>query len=122
MLRASLYQQSLLEVDPDEIDLPLDSFERQLRDLVPRLFSVDDFRDIHPSAEGAPTSCPLVLTAMLLLQFRFDVSDRVLYERCARDLGWRYAIGLKFGDLPPSTATIVRFRSALRNKKCAARW
>ena len=43
MLRATLYQQSLLEVDPDEIDLPLHSFERQLRDLVPRLFSVDDF-------------------------------------------------------------------------------
>ena len=117
MLRASLYQQSLLEVDPDEIALPLGSFERQLRDLVPRLFSVNDFHELHPSTEGAPTCCPLVLVAMLLLQFRFDVSDRLLVERCTRDLGWRYAIGLKRGDLPPSTTTIVRFRSALRQLK-----
>lgn len=117
MLRASLYQQSLLEVDPDEINLALDGFERQLRDLIPRLFSVDDFRDLHPSTEGAPTCCPLVLVAMLLLQFRFDVSDRVLNERCTRDLGWRYAIGLKRGEFPPSTTTVARFRSALRRVK-----
>ena len=117
MLRATLYQQSLLEVDPDEIALPLNAFERQLRDLVPRLFSVDDFRELHPSTDGAPTRCPLVLVAMLLLQFRFDVSDRVLDERCTRDLGWRYAIGLKRGAFPPSTTTVVRFRSALRRLK-----
>ena len=67
MLRATSYQQSLLEVDPDEIALPRDSFERCLRDLVPRLFSVDDFRELHPSTDGAPTCCPLVLTARLLL-------------------------------------------------------
>lgn len=117
MLRATLYQQSLLEVDPDEIALPLDAFERRLRDLVPKVFSVDDFRDLHPSTDGAPTRCPLVLIAMLLLQFRFGVSDRVLYERCTRDLGWRYAIGLERGEFPPSTASVVRFRSALRRLK-----
>ena len=117
MLRATLYQQSLLEVDPDEIGLPHGSFERQLRDLVPRLFSVGDFRDVHPSTDGAPTRCPLVLIAMLLLQFRFGVSDRVLDERCTRDLGWRYAIGLERGEFPPSTTTVVRFRSALRKLK-----
>ena len=114
MLRATLYQQSLLEVDPDEIDLSPTCFQRRLRELVPTLFSVDDFRALHPSNDGAPTACPLVLVAMLLLQFRYNVSDRVLVEQCTRDLSWRYAIGLTKGASPPKTATVVRFRSALR--------
>jgi hypothetical protein len=54
---------------------------------------------------------------MLLLQFRFRVSDRVLVERSTRDLGWRYALGLERGVLPPSQGSVVRFRSALRRVK-----
>lgn len=113
MLRGSLYQQSLLEVDPDEIRLPEDAFERHLPDLVTRLVSMDDFRGFYSENEGAGTRCPLMLTAMLLLQFRYDVSDRELIERCRRDLGWRYAIGLEVGEQPPGQATLQRFRTKL---------
>ena len=94
MLRTSLYQISMLEVDPDEIRLAEDSFERHLPNLVPQLVSLEDFDSFYSGDKGAGSRCPLMLTAMLLLQFRYDVPDRELVERCRRDLGWRYAIGL----------------------------
>lgn len=117
MLRTSLYQVSMLEVDPDEIRLAEDSFERHLPNLVPQLVSLEDFGSFYSSDEGAGSRCPLMLTAMLLLQFRYDVSDRELIERCRRDLGWRYAIGLEVGEQPPSQATLQRFRTKLFERK-----
>ena len=97
MLRCTFYQVSLLGVDPDEIRLEKDSFERALPDLLPRLVSLDDFRDFHPSTMGAGTCGPLVLTSMLLLQFRYNLTDEALVARCIRDLGFRYALGLPRG-------------------------
>lgn len=119
MLRSYFYQQSLLEVDPDEICLGRTSFERGLRDLLPRLLSVDDFTALHPSAAGAPTCDPMVLAGMLLLQFRFGLSDEALIERCRRDLGFRYALGLERGVAPPGVASLKRFRKAVRELKGA---
>ncbi|MEZ4236971.1 MAG: hypothetical protein R3F59_12625 [Myxococcota bacterium] len=58
MLSSTFYQASLLEVDPDEIRLEKDSFERALRARVPKLVSLDDFREFHPSTMGAGTCCP----------------------------------------------------------------
>jgi len=119
MLQSTFYQQSLLEVDPDEIYLAKNSFERGLRDLVPRLVALDDFREFHPDPLGAPSCCPLVLTAMLLLQFRFDLSDRELIERCQRDLGFRYALALEAGTAPPKVSSLRRFRGWVREEKGA---
>ena len=89
MLRFSLYQQSLCEVDPDAIDLAKDSFERHLPWLTCQLFSPEDFNGFYVEEKGAGTCCPLMLLAMLLLQFRYQVSDRELVCRCQRDLGQR---------------------------------
>ena len=117
MLRSTFYQQSLLEVDPDELRLARTSFERGLRAVLPKIVSVDDFLVLHPSAEGADTCDPLVLTGMLLLQFRFDLSDRDLINRCRRDLGFRYALALEKGIAAPCVASLKRFRSAIRRLK-----
>lgn len=113
MLRAALYQQSMLEVDPDEIGLAANSFERNLRNALPTLFRPEVFSALY-SEEGAGSRCPLQLAGMELLKYRFDVSDAELVERCGRDLGWRYAIGLKLGEKPPGTATLSRFRAKVR--------
>jgi hypothetical protein len=117
MLRSTFYQQSLLEVDPDELRLKRGSFERELRSVLPKLVSVEDFRPLHPSAEGADTCDPLVLTGMLLLQYRFGLGDEDLIERCIRDLGFRHALALEKGVAPPSQASLKRFRAAMRRLK-----
>lgn len=117
MLRSRFYQQSLLEVDPDELRLGRASFERCLRAVLPRLVNVDDFRVMHPSADGAPTCDPLVLTGMLLLQFRFGLGDEELVGQCRRDLGYRHALALEIGVAPPSVASLKRFRAAVRELK-----
>jgi hypothetical protein len=117
VLCSHFYQQSLLDVDPDELRLPRGSFERGLRAAIPKLITLDDFRELHPSAEGAPTCDPLVLTAMLLLQFRYGMADEELITACRCDLRLRYALGLEKGQAPPSSASLKRFRSAVREKK-----
>jgi DDE family transposase/transposase-like protein DUF772 len=117
VLSCKFYQQSLAEVDPAELRLPAGSFEVGLRTHLGKLVGVDDFRELHPSAEGAPTCDPLVLTAMLLLQYRFDIADEELITRCRCDLRFRYALGLEKGRAPPSSASLKRFRAAIREKK-----
>lgn len=117
MLRSTFYQQSLLEVDPDELGLKPGSFERELRSALPKLVSLEDFRPLHPSAEGADTCDPLVLTGMLLLQYRFGLSDDDLIARCIRDLGFRHALALEKGVAPPKVASLKRFRAAMRKLK-----
>lgn len=87
MLRFSLYQQSLDEVDPDELGLTSDSFERQLRDVLPKLATVADFAAFY-AEEGTDSRCPLQLLGMELLKYRYDLSDRELVGRCRRDLGF----------------------------------
>ena len=119
MLRTLLFQRSMFEVDPDALRLASDSFERHLPELVSKLVSPDDFRGFYSETNGAGSRCPLMLVAMLLLQYRYEVSDIQLVERCRRDLGWRYAIGLDVGDPPPSQATVQRFRGKLSKLKGA---
>ena len=68
---------------------------------------------MFPSQEGAPSRCPLQMMAMLLLQFRYDLSERELYRRCIRDLGFRYALGLQPGSKPPTPRTLRRFRQRM---------
>jgi hypothetical protein len=118
VLRIFLYQLSMLLVDPDELGLAPDAFERHLPDIVRRMLSREDFDGIWaPTRRGAPTWCPLSLTAMLALQYRYNVSDRDLVERCWRDLAWRHAIGLEHGKRPPSVRSVQRFRSKLLDAK-----
>lgn len=117
MLRFAFYQHSLLHIDPDHIGLAKDSFERLLPDVLPELVSREDFRGFYSESVGTDSCCPLMLTAMLLLQFRFGVSDPELVQRCRRDLGWRYAIGLEETAKPPAVSTVRRFREKLRELK-----
>jgi hypothetical protein len=113
MLRITFCQLSMGAVDPDSIELEATSFERHLPELLPRLVPVEELRAMFPSQEGAPSSCPLQLMAMLLLQFRYDLSERQLYQRCIRDLGFRYALGLQPGSKPPTPRTLRRFRQRM---------
>lgn len=117
MLRVSLYQLSFMKVDPDRIGLAPDSFERNLPEFLRQHVSPEELRELVGSPEGAPTRCVLGTLAMLLLQFRYDLSERELLERCRRDLGFRYAVGLEDGEAPASARTYRRFRDRVLRVK-----
>lgn len=117
MLRVSFYQLSLTRVDPDRIGLSPDAFERQLPELLSLAVSPAELQELAGSAEGAPTRCVLSKLAMVLLRFRYDLSERELVERCRRDLGFRYALGLEDGEDPPSERTYRRFQDRLLEVK-----
>lgn len=104
---------SLAGVDPESIGLAPDAFERHLPELLPRLIPMDELRRLFPAREGAPTCCPMQTLGMLLLQYRYDLSERELDERCRRDLGFRYALGLGPGDKAPSERSRRRFRAKM---------
>jgi len=115
VLRTTFYQLFMAEVDPDVLRLPADSFERHLRALLPRVVSVDDFRDFYAD-NGTDSCCPLVLAGMLLLQFRYGVPDMETVRRARCDLAWRYALGLVGSDAPPCVTSLRRFRGKMRAK------
>lgn len=110
MLRMCLYQLSMLTVDPDVLGLEPDSFERNLPEFLTQAVPIEELREFVDSTEGAPTRCELSKLAMMLLQFRYELSERELLRRCQRDLGFRYALGLEAGQKPPSARTYRRFR------------
>lgn len=113
MLRSSMYQLALDCVDPDAIGLAPAAFERHLPELLRTVFSADDFAGLYVS-DDERTCCPRQLAGMLLLQYRYNLSDRRLIERCTRDLGFRHALSLNGYERPPSQSSIVRFRSWVR--------
>lgn len=119
MLPKDFYQLSMVRVDPDEVGLAANAFERCVPDALRRLLTAEDFKDFHPHADGAPCCCPIRLTTMLLLQMRYDLSDPRLVERCVRDLGFRYALGLTGKEKPPMISSLRRFRAWVREKKGA---
>jgi hypothetical protein len=114
MLRPVFYQLSLEEVDPAEIGLENHAFERALRDLLPKILSLTEFRGWRSEAAGTNSCCPLQLSAMMLLAGRYDLSDNELMRRCQRDLGFRYALGLTRGQSAPSLSSYKRFRRWVR--------
>jgi len=115
MLRLSFYDLSFFDVDPDALGLAPDAFERWLPSVLTRLVRPEDFNGFYADDEmGAPTCCPFVLTGMLLLQYRYDVSDDKLVQRCQRDLGWKHAVGLALDEKPPSVSSVKRHRAKIR--------
>lgn len=113
MLHTSFYQISMVEVDPGYLRLAADSFERQLRVMLPRLVSPDEFRCLY-AEDGAGSCCPLVLVGMMLLQFRYNLPDVEAVRKARLDLGWRYALGLVGLEEPPAVTTLRRFRAKVR--------
>lgn len=51
---------------------------------------------------------------MLLLQYRYNIPDERLIERCWRDLGFRYALGLVGTTPPPRVSSLRRFQAWVR--------
>lgn len=117
MLRPVFYQLSLEEVDPEEIGLAKNSFERALRDMLPKVLPFTEFRGFRSETEGTNSCCPLQLSAMMLLVGRYGLSDNELMSRCHRDLGFRYALGLTKGQSSPSLSSYKRFRRWVRAHK-----
>jgi len=117
MARESLYQLSMCAVDPDRLGLGRDSFERRLREDLTHLVSDADFVGWGSSHLGRPPCSRVRLTGMLLLQFRYDLSDAELISRCQRDLGFRYALRLDDPvTQPPKVSSLRRFRARLRTE------
>lgn len=117
MLRVTFYQFSFTKVDPERIGLAPDSFERNLPEFLSQAVSAEELQELGGSLEGAPTRCILSKLAMMLLRFRYDLSERELVERCRRDLGFRFALGLEDGEDPPSERTYRRFQDRILEVK-----
>ena len=117
MLLESFYQLVMGADDPNELKLPRDSFERRLRDELPCLVSRDDFTGWYSESTGRPGCEPPVLTGMLLLQMRYNLTDGQVVERTRRDLGFRYALRLAGRAASPSVTSLRRFRRKLRELK-----
>jgi len=113
----SFYQLSMCAVDPDELRLDPDSFERRLRDWLPRVVSIDDFAGWYSDQRGRPPRCPVRATGMLLLQTRYGWPDKEVVRRARRDLGVRYALRLDGNMKPPGVSTLRRVRRKLRERK-----
>lgn len=117
MLHSSIYEIPVSDVDPDAIGLGAESFERWLPTLLPRLVRAEDFKGFHLDNDvGTPPCNYFVLTGMNLLKFRYGISDEALVQRCFRDLGFKYALGLQRDQAPPSTSSVKRHRAKLRNR------
>ncbi len=117
MLLESFYQLAMGADDPDELKLPLDSFERRLRDELPNLVSRDDFAGWYSESLGRPVCEPPVLTGMLLLQMRYGLTDNQVVARARLDLGFRYALRIDGRAASPSVSSLRRFRRKLRERK-----
>lgn len=117
MLHQDLYEIPRSDVDHDAIGLEDNAFERWLPTVLPRLISPQDFEGFHLDSEyGAPPCNYFLLTAMLLLRSRYDLSVEDLVRRSRRDLGFKYALGLKRDQVPPSTSSVKRHSAKLRKK------
>ena len=75
MLHTTFYQRSFLELDPDVIGLPANSFESQLGELLPRIVSPEDFAGFYHESIRTSSCCPMLLTGMLMLQHRYNLTD-----------------------------------------------
>src|SRR5262245_27448367 len=117
MLRPVFYQLSLEEVDPQEIGLEKNAVERALRELLSQILPLTEFRGFRSETDGTNSCCPLQLSAMMLLAGRYNLSDNELMQRCQRDLGFRYALGLTRGQAPPSLSSYKRYRRWVRSHK-----
>lgn len=116
MLHTRFYQRSFLDLDPDAIGLPAASFERHLRDLLPLIVGPDDFKGFYHDTMGTSSCCPIVLTGMLILQHRYDLSDPELVERCSRDLGFKCALRMRADQPAYSIASLRRHRGKVRQR------
>jgi len=112
----SFYQLSMCAEDPDDLRLAPDAFERHLRDLLPKVVSASDFEGWFKGTVGRSPCCPMVLTGMLLLQSRFELSDEDVVARARRDRAFRYALHLDGREQPPSVTSLRRHRARVRER------
>ena len=114
MLRSTFSQLSFTDINPDTIGLAYGAFERLLHERVEDLVSLEDFEGFYHADGGVESCCPLVLFAMLMLQFRYNASDGETKRCSRRDLGWKYAMCLGADEQPPSMSSFKRYRKKVR--------
>jgi len=116
MLHTRFYQRSFLELDPDAIGLPANSFERHLRELLPRIVAPEDFDGFYHDTLGTSSCCPIILTGMLMLQYRYSLTDPELVDRCNRDLGFKCALRMTADQSAYSVSSVRRHRTKVRER------
>lgn len=77
-----------------------------------RLIIDTDFADLY-SHTGRPSDSPALLSKVLLLMYRDDVSDREAEEQAKFDLRWKVALRLPIGETGFDHTALYRFRSRL---------
>lgn len=92
------------------------SFYGQMGALCSTLFRDDDLKHMYCADNGRPGLPPSFMSAVLLLQFYDDVSDREAVERVIYDLRWKVALDvpLDFEGFHPTSLSQYRKR-LLRN-------
>lgn len=116
MSRPNVQQFSFYDVNADAIGLGPAAIERHLLVLVHRLFADEDFAGMYHEQLGRTPCDPYVLVGMQMLRFHYRLGEEAVVERCKRDLGFKFALGLTRDENPPSVRSLGRFWSKLCQK------
>lgn len=116
MSRPNVQQFSIFDVNADAIGLGPAAFERHLAALVRRLFTDEDFAGMYHDQLGRTPCSPYVLVGIQMLRFFCGLGEEAVIERCRRDLGFKFALGLRADEDPPSARSLSRFWSKLCEK------
>ena len=114
MLGRRNLQRSLFEI-PFWADglIPEDSFHSRMGRFWSEVSRDDDLGDMYAEDQGAPSLPPSTMSAVLILQYFDDVSDREAANRVRFDMRWKLALGLPLEDKGFHYSSLSRFRSRL---------
>ena len=89
------------------------TFEAQLAQAAPRLFSDEDFARFYTERVGRPSVPPSLLALTLLLQNEAQTSDEETVERTGCDLRWAAVLRRPAGEPLCAKSTLQLFRAHL---------
>jgi len=99
--------------------VPADSFYGRMAAGSDVLFTDDDLQELYDPGNGRPSLPPSILSGVLLLQFRDDVSDEEALQRLQFDLRWQVALNLPtdYPGFDPTSLGNFRERLAEHGKE-----
>ena len=114
MLRSTYDQLSVWEPSPENLGLGAADFEVSLRERLSDVVCLDDFKEFYHPDGGASSCCPMVMLGLMMLQFRYGLSQRNTIKRSRRDLAWRYGLRLGYDKPGPSRSSYKAFVAKVR--------
>ena len=93
--------------------IPKDSFHSRMGRFWSGISLDYDLGEMYAEEQGAPSLPPSIMSAVLILQYFDDVSDREAADRVRFDMRWKLALGLPLEDEGFHYSSLSRFRSRL---------